>query len=222
MPLLPAVRRPQASGRRERDPHPVWRSLDLAGARSLVFVGGNPTESLPAILEFLQAAPEDLRLSVGWNSSGFDSPQAIWLLAGICDVYLPDFTYGNDVCAEALSNAPGYVANAVAVIEEMCRQRVPVLVRLLVLPGHVECCHLPTLDRLGPARDLITLNVMDQYAPDFVVREDERPLGRRAWRGEVDRVRSAARGAGFGLLRPAGTASRPDEARSHPGLTRSG
>src|SRR5581483_8351190 len=125
-----------------------WERVDRR-ARSLIFVGGNPTESLPAVLEFLRGAPGDLSVPVGWNSSGYDSARALRLLDGLCDVYVPDFKFGDERCAVALAGAPGYVEQATAAVAEMCRQRVPVIVRILVLPGHVECCHLPSLERLA-------------------------------------------------------------------------
>ncbi len=175
----------------------VWARLDLAGARSLTFVGGNPTESLPAVLAFLRAAPVGLTLPIGWNCSGFDAVEAIRLLDGLCDFYIPDFKFGSDECAERLAGAPGYVRNAEAVVAEMCRQGVPVFVRILVLPGHVECCHVPALERLTPLRGRLRLNVLGQYAPDFLIREADGPLAGRVRAGEVAAVRDAAAIRGF-------------------------
>ncbi len=177
-----------------------WARLDFTGARSLVFIGGNPTESLPAILAFLQAAPSAFSLPIGWNSSGYDAVEAIRLLEGICDVYIPDFKYGNEACARRLSRAPGYVANAEAAITEMCQQEVPVFVRILVLPGHVACCHLPALTLLRPLRSRIRLNIMGQYAPDFLIRDSDGPLARRPNPDEVAQVRRAAQAMGFELI----------------------
>lgn len=174
-----------------------WAGMDLRGARSLSFVGGNPTESLPAVLAFLRAAPAGFALPVGWNCSGYDSVEAIRLLDGVCDVYIPDFKYGNDACAVRLSGAPGYVGNARAVIEEMCRQAVPVFVRILVLPGHVDCCHLPTLVALRPLSSQIRLNILGQYAPDFLIQESDGALAGRPDPAEVARVRLAARNMHF-------------------------
>lgn len=179
----------------------LWSQLDLAGARSLVFIGGNPTESLPAVLEFLRVAPADFALPVGWNTHGYDSVEAIELLHGVVDVYIPDVKYGNDACAERLSGAPGYVANARTVVAAMCRQDVPVIARLLVLPGHNDCCHLPTLEYLAPLRPRLVLNVMAQYAPDFLIGgASDGPLARRPCRDEVDEVRNAAAAAGFSFV----------------------
>ncbi len=175
----------------------VWQRLDLSSARSLVFIGGNPTESLPAILDFLRGAPDDFALPVGWNTHGYDTVEAIRLLDGVVDVYVPDFKYGSDACAERLSGAPGYVVNAESIVREMCRQGVPVLVRILVLPGHNSCCHLRTLERLEPLRQQVHLNILGQYAPDFLIGPGDGPLTRRPLRDEVTAVRDAAQAAGF-------------------------
>lgn len=179
-----------------------WGRLDLTGARSLAFIGGNPTESLPGILEFLREAPEDFHLPVVWNSSGYDAPQAIRLLDGICDVYVPDFKYGDDHCAVRLSSAPGYVANAVQAIAEMCRQGVPVLVRILVLPGHVKCCHCPALTLLSrEVGSRVRVRVMSQYHPDYLIKVGKGELSRCPTIGEVEEVRALAVDLGLDLVK---------------------
>lgn len=179
----------------------AWSTLDFGGARSLSFIGGNPTESLPAVLEFLAAAPHHFALPVVWNSAGFDSVDAIRLLDGVCDAYIPDCKYGNDRCAETLSDVGEYTGVVRAAVEEMCRQGVPVFVRILVLPGHVECCHVPTLELLTPWRTQIRLNVLAQYMPDFLIRPSDGAMARRVSADEVAAVRNAAERAGFHLMR---------------------
>ncbi len=179
----------------------TWAQLNLDGARSLSFIGGNPTESLPSILEFLAAAPPNFALPVVWNCAGYDTVEALRLLNGVCDAYIPDCKYGNDACAVALSNVPGYTGVMRAAVEEMCRQGVPVYVRMLVLPGHVECCHLPCLELLAPYREQIQLNVMSQYMPDFLIRPSDGALARGVSQAEVNEVRDAADGSGFHVLR---------------------
>jgi len=178
----------------------TWAQLDLSHARSLAFVGGNPTESLPSVLQFLSAAPAGLTVPIVWNSSGYDGAAALRLLRGVCDAYIPDWKYGNDTCAVALSNAPKYTSVATQAIEEMCAQKVPVFVRMLVLPGHIECCHLPSLDLLADWRQSVRLNVMAQYLPDFLIRPTDGPMARRIQPEEVAHVRRAAAHAGFELI----------------------
>ncbi len=63
----------------------LWSRLDTRGARSLSFIGGNPDESLPAILRFLEQAPADWALPIVWHSHAYASPETLRLLAGVVD-----------------------------------------------------------------------------------------------------------------------------------------
>jgi len=176
-----------------------WERLDSAGARSLSFVGGNPDESLSAILDFLSAVPEQWSLPVVWNCHAYSSVETLRLLSGVVDAYLPDFKYGTDKCARKLSGAPGYPAIAATAINSMRAQGVPVIVRILVLPGHLQCCHEPTLDVLagssGPGPLLVS--VRGQYAPDWRVTGRDGTLARRPTTAEVESVRFSARARGL-------------------------
>jgi putative pyruvate formate lyase activating enzyme len=169
-----------------------WERLDLGKARSLVFIGGNPTESLPAVLSFLRAAPAEFALPIGWNCSGYDAVDAIRLLDGICDVYVPDFKFGNDTCATRWSEAPGYVENARGVMREMLKQQVPVFVRLLVLPGHRQCCHEPALAALAGlfASGHLSVSIHGTYLPEWKALSPNGPL---AWRPSAEEVSAVRR-----------------------------
>jgi putative pyruvate formate lyase activating enzyme len=172
----------------------LWKQLDTTGARSLSFVGGNPDESLYAILQFLKATPEDWNLPIVWNCHGYETPETIDLLDGIVDAWLPDFKYGNEACGRRLSGAPGYPATAKAAVAAMLEQGVPVIVRILVLPGHFECCHAPVLKFLDSVkRDNLFVSVRGQYRPDWEVTTLDGGLGRRAMPGEVEAMRTQAR-----------------------------
>lgn len=179
-----------------------WERLDFSEARSLVFVGGNPTESLPAILAFLRAAPAGFALPIGWNCSGYDAVDAIRLLDGICDVYIPDFKYGNDACASRCSEAPGYVDNARRVIQEIVRQRVPLFVRLLVLPGHDQCCHEPVLATLAglSSSGSLYVSIQGTYMPEWRVLSPNGPLSRCPSAAEVGSVQRRAQELGLSVV----------------------
>lgn len=62
------------------------------------------------------------QLTLVWNSSGYETVDALRLLDRVVDVYLPDMKYADDAVAEALSSAPGYVEHNRAVVLEMLRQ----------------------------------------------------------------------------------------------------
>lgn len=180
----------------------LWDHLNFAGARSLVFVGGNPTESLPAVLAFLRAAPSTFSLPLGWNCSGYDSLDAIRLLHGVCDVYVPDFKYGDDDCATRLAGSPGYVENAERVFERMLGQGVPVIARVVVLPGHVKCCHETVLDKLCrlSARGSLLVSIQGTYVPEWRAQRPQHPLSRRPNPEELTAVLAHARELGLALV----------------------
>ena len=73
----------------------LWKRPLPAEARSLSFVGGNPDESVAAILGCLLAAPADFNLPVVWNSNLYGTSRLYELLDGVVDVYVPDLRYGN-------------------------------------------------------------------------------------------------------------------------------
>ena len=46
---------------------------------------------------------------VVWNSNMYHSPEIAEILEGVVDVYLGDFKYGNDVCAQKYSKIKNYL-----------------------------------------------------------------------------------------------------------------
>ena len=103
-------------------------------------------------------------------ANSYYSHEEAQLLAGFIDLYLLDFKYGNNTCAEEISDAPGYW-------EACTRNHLTalkygeLLIRVLVLPGHNECCTRPILqwihDNLGP---WTRVNLMFQYRPEWRAR----------------------------------------------------
>jgi putative pyruvate formate lyase activating enzyme len=89
--------------------------------------------------------------TIVYNSNGYDLPETIRSLEDIVDVWLPDFKYSDDNLALELSEAPYYSRHALAAIKAMMHQtgvtlqtddrgvaRRGIIIRHLVLPGHVE------------------------------------------------------------------------------------
>ena len=116
------------------------------GARTVMLLGGEPTIHLPAALEFVAALPAGARLV--WKTNGYGSSEARELLEGMFDIWVVDFKFGNDRCAERLARAPAYVLAA--------RQNLlwanghsRLIVRHLLMPGHLECCWRPVAEWLA-------------------------------------------------------------------------
>ncbi|MBI5606140.1 MAG: radical SAM protein [Deltaproteobacteria bacterium] len=179
----------------------LWSKLDIPGARSLSFIGGNPDESLYAVLKFLKKAPDDWNLPIVWNCHGYASSSTLQLLEGIVDVYVPDFKYGQEDCGRRFSLAPHYPQTAQRAISAMVEQKVPVYVRILVLPGHFKCCHQPVLNFLASLdQENLFVSIRGQYCPDWMISCKDGELNRRVTFEEVDAVRRLADQLGLNLV----------------------
>jgi putative pyruvate formate lyase activating enzyme len=110
------------------------------GARTVMLFGGEPTVHLPAALEFVAAMPDDAKLV--WKTNAHGSAQARELLDGMFDVWVADFKFGNDECARRLAKISDYGR----VIKEnlvWADEHSELIVRHLLMPGHIECCWAP-------------------------------------------------------------------------------
>lgn len=186
--------------------HPEAASAALAasidarrgeGTLSLSFVGGLPDVNLPAILSALVESRASTPLV--WNTNLSGTERAHDLLEGLVDAYVADLKYGNEACAQAGSAVKGSLALTQRLLKRVAGEAY-VIVRHLLLPGHLECCTLPALDWLAEHLPGARLNLMGQYlAPDQVRGTDwERALDE----GDLERARARGRELGFDLEGP--------------------
>ncbi|MDQ1280314.1 MAG: putative pyruvate formate lyase activating enzyme [Thermoproteota archaeon] len=139
--------------------------MRMAGARNINMVGGDPTPWLNRWLESFCKVRNSI--ATIWNSNSYYSPETARLLAGFVDVYLLDFKYGNNVCAERISSAPKYW-EACTQNHLNAKEYGEVIVRVLVLPGHSECCVRPILEWIAKSLGVyVRVNLMDQYRPEW-------------------------------------------------------
>lgn len=132
-------------------------------AKNANWVGGDPTPNLPFILEVMGHLESD-KAQV-WNSNMYLTEKAMALLDGVIDVYLTDFKFGNNECASRLCNAENYW-DVITRNHIIAGGQAEVIIRHLVLPGHVECCSKPALDWIAEnLGNSVRLNIMSQYRP---------------------------------------------------------
>lgn len=147
------------------DPPEVARRVTAAmmdGARTVMFLGGEPTIHLPSALEIVSLLPDDARLV--WKTNAHGSAHAREWLDGIFDVWLADYKFGNDECARRLALVPDY--------NEIVRENLlwanehsDLIVRHLVMPGHVECCWKPVADWLAGNLPGVKVNLRTGFWP---------------------------------------------------------
>ena len=132
------------------------------GARTIMILGGEPTIHLPAALEIVAALPDDAKLV--WKTNAHGSAPARELLDGMFDIWLADFKFGNAACAQRLAKVPDYVR----VVREnllWANEHSELMVRHLLMPGHVECCWRPVAEWLATELPGVKVNLRSGFWP---------------------------------------------------------
>ena len=171
----------------------IMLRLQAAGCHNINFV--TPSHVVAQIIAAVDlAAAQGLSVPLVYNTGGYDSPEALALLDGVIDIYMPDMKYGDPESGHRYSHVRDYVQVNQAAIREMYRQvgdldidkhglaRRGLLVRHLVLPNRIA----GTAEGLRFIAEEISpdtyLNLMDQYRPCYrAVEYPElvRPITRR-------------------------------------------
>lgn len=151
----------------------VFLHLRAQGAQNINLV--TPTHFAPAIARALE---EPVGIPVVYNCGGYERVEALRMLEGKVQIYLPDFKYALSAPAAAYSHAADYPATAKQAILEMFRQVGPyeldavgrlqkgVLIRHLVLPGNLDNTKRVidwVAEQFAPGEVLFSL--MSQYTP---------------------------------------------------------
>jgi putative pyruvate formate lyase activating enzyme len=154
----------------------IMVSLQMEGCHNINWV--SPAHVMPQLLEALSEAIErGLNLPLVYNTNGYDGLEALALLDGIVDIYMPDFKIWSPKDTEMLLTASDYAEAARRSVLEMHRQvgdlqigpdglaRRGLLLRHLVLPGLLE----GTREILRWIAENLGgntyINLMDQYRP---------------------------------------------------------
>jgi len=153
----------------------IEAELRRTGAANINFVGGEPTPNLHVILASMEHL--DVNVPMLWNSNMLCSEEAMELLVDVIDIWLPDFKFGNNDCAERLTAGGIDYVSTVLANHKLALEHGDMIIRHLVMPNHVDCCTKPVLDmiarELGAGRVLV--NIMGQYRPEhFVARWPEK------------------------------------------------
>jgi len=129
-------------------------------------------------------------IPIVYNLSGYQSVEMIREAECRADIYLPDYKYSDGKLAAALSRCGNYPRVALEAIYEMVRQkgfldpcgeaaltaRRGVLVRHLILPGHIENSLAAITSLFVEFGRELPLSLMSQYRP--VVPQKEESLNR--------------------------------------------
>ncbi len=183
--------------------------LQAEGCHNINFV--SPSHVVAQILAATRiAAQAGLRVPLVYNTGGYDSPEALALLDGVIDIYMPDMKYADAATARKYSKIRDYPAINRAAVKEMRRQvgdlqvdergiaQRGLLVRHLVLPDNLA----GTREALRFIAEQVSpdtyVNLMAQYRPCYKASEYAE-LNRRITHAEFERAMKWA--DEFGLAR---------------------
>ena len=152
--------------------------LQAQGCHNINFV--SPSHVVAQIIAAVDiAAAKGLHLPLVYNTGGYDSPEALTLLDGVIDIYMPDMKYSDSEIAHHYSHVRNYVEVNRAAVKEMHRQVGDLvlddegiavrglLVRHLVLPNRLAGTE-ETLRFIAEEISTNTyINLMDQYYPCY-------------------------------------------------------
>jgi putative pyruvate formate lyase activating enzyme len=186
----------------------LW--LQKVGCHNINLV--SPSHVVAQILEALPLAIEGgLHLPLVYNTGGYDSLEALRLLDGVIDIYMPDMKYSDAKIARRMSKIGKYPGVNRAAVREMHRQvgdlqidnqgvaQRGLLIRHLVLPnGQAGSRAILKFIAEEISRDSY-INIMGQYRPAY--HADEYPaVNRRARPKEVAKVYRMAEELGLKRL----------------------
>lgn len=176
----------------------IYLNLQSQGANNINLVTAG--QYVPTVAESLRRAKkEGLQIPVVYNSSGYENTETLRILDGLVDIYLPDMKYMDEELAQNYSHAQNYPKAAKAALAEMVRQcpacefdergmmKKGVVVRHLLLPGHVKESKAVLRYLYETYRNQIYISIMSQYTPmPQMVNYPE--LNRRVTKREYNRL----------------------------------
>jgi putative pyruvate formate lyase activating enzyme len=139
------------------------------GARTVMFLGGEPTIHLATVLDIVALLPDSARLI--WKTNGRGTSEARAWLKGLMDVWVVDFKFGNSECARRLVGDPGYVATVQENLSWAANNS-DLVVRHLIMPGHVACCWQPVAAWLAEHLPGVKTNLRTGFWPARLTRHD--------------------------------------------------
>lgn len=176
----------------------IFMELADKGANNINLV--TPGQYIPDIVWAVNdAKSRGMKLPIIYNTSGYENVTELKLLEGIVDVYLPDFKYMDSTLSARYSRAKDYPSVAKQALSEMVRQQPDVviddstgliqkgvIVRQLLLPGHVNDTKDVLKYLYDTYHDHVYISMMSQFTP--IALKDYPEINRTVTRREYERL----------------------------------
>lgn len=176
----------------------IFMELAGKGANNINLV--TPGQYIPDIVWAVNdAKSRGMKLPIIYNTSGYENVTELKLLEDIVDVYLPDFKYMDSTLSARYSRAKDYPSVAKQALSEMVRQQPDVviddatgliqkgvIVRQLLLPGHVNDAKAVLKYLYDTYHDHVYISMMSQFTP--IALKDYPEINRTVTKREYERL----------------------------------
>lgn len=176
----------------------IFLELKAKGANNINLV--TPGQYIPDIVWAVSDARRyGMELPIVYNTSGYENADELKQLEEIVDVYLPDFKYMDSTLSARYSRAKDYPSVAKQALSEMVRQQPDVviddstgliqkgvIVRQLLLPGHVNDAKDVLKYLYDTYHDHVYISMMSQFTP--IALKDYPEINRTVTRREYERL----------------------------------
>ena len=176
----------------------IFMELEGKGANNINLV--TPGQYIPDIVWAVNnARSRGMKLPIIYNTSGYENVTELKQLEGIVDVYLPDFKYMDSTLSAMYSRAKDYPSVAKQALSEMVRQQPDVviddatgliqkgvIVRQLLLPGHVNDAKAVLKYLYDTYHDHVYISMMSQFTP--IALKDYPEINRTVTKREYERL----------------------------------
>lgn len=176
----------------------IFMELAGKGANNINLV--TPGQYIPDIVWAVNdAKSRGMKLPIIYNTSGYENVTELKLLECIVDVYLPDFKYMDSTLSARYSRAKDYPSVAKQALSEMVRQQPDVviddatgliqkgvIVRQLLLPGHVNDAKAVLKYLYDTYHDHVYISMMSQFTP--IALKDYPEINRTVTKREYERL----------------------------------
>lgn len=176
----------------------IFLELKAKGANNINLV--TPGQYIPDIVWAVSDARRyGMELPIVYNTSGYENADELKQLEEIVDVYLPDFKYMDSTLSARYSRAKDYPSVAKQALSEMVRQQPDVvidnatgliqkgvIVRQLLLPGHVNDAKAVLKYLYDTYHDHVYISMMSQFTP--IALKDYPEINRTVTRREYERL----------------------------------
>lgn len=154
----------------------IMHRLEKQGAHNINLV--TAAHFLPTILDAIELYKKSGGLPVIYNTSAYETAEAVDRLSGLVDVFLPDLKYHDSTLSEKYSSAPDYNEIAVTAIDRMVSVKGEVItenglikggviIRHLVLPAHKKDSERVLRQIAQRWGGKVKISLMRQYTPEF-------------------------------------------------------